>query len=124
MSTDQQTEQIRKRLQDERTALQGQLDALSIQNEDNQVDDYGSGHHPGDDATELFLRQRNIPLRSNAEDTIAAIDGALARLDAGTYGICTRCGRQIDPERLEALSHAELCITCKAEVERERANQV
>jgi DnaK suppressor protein len=45
-------------------------------------------------------------LRSNLRD----VDRALARIDAGTYGTCERCGTAIAPERLEALPWAVLCI--------------
>jgi DnaK suppressor protein len=45
-------------------------------------------------------------LRSNLRD----VDRALARIDAGTYGTCERCGTAIASERLEALPWAVLCI--------------
>jgi RNA polymerase-binding transcription factor DksA len=41
-----------------------------------------------------------------------AIDAALARLRAGTYGICTRCGEAIAPARLTAMPEAPTCIAC------------
>lgn len=43
---------------------------------------------------------------------IAAVRAAIARLDAGDYGICTRCGAEIDPRRLEALPEAAFCVSC------------
>ena len=48
-------------------------------------------------------------LRSNLHD----VQRALTKMDAGTYGICERCGGQISEERLEALPWAVLCIECK-----------
>jgi DnaK suppressor protein len=48
--------------------------------------------------------------RSRAE--IAAIDGALDRLDRGEYGICGNCGRPIPLARLQAMPTAELCLNC------------
>ena len=51
-------------------------------------------------------------LRSNLGD----VDRALAKMDAGTYGTCERCGKPIGPERLEALPWAVLCIDCKQKV--------
>jgi len=48
-------------------------------------------------------------LRSNLHD----VERALAKLDAGTYGTCERCGRAIAPDRLDALPWATLCIDCK-----------
>ena len=38
------------------------------------------------------------------------IDRALARMEAGTYGICSRCGKPIEKARLKALPYADLCI--------------
>lgn len=120
MTIDRSEQAIRHRLEEERAALVAQLDAFPIHNEDNQDDDYGAGQHPADDATELFLRERNIPLRSNSEDLINQIDEALARLDEGHYGICERCGQPIGPERLEAVPYAAYCITCQRIVEEQR----
>jgi RNA polymerase-binding transcription factor DksA len=39
---------------------------------------------------------------------------ALERLDAGTYGICVECGREIGAERLQARPASRTCITCVA----------
>ena len=48
-------------------------------------------------------------LRSNLQD----VERALAKMDAGTYGICERCGNEIARERLEALPWAVLDVDCK-----------
>lgn len=48
----------------------------------------------------------------SAEASIAQIDAALARLDAGCYGVCLSCGRPITPARLAARPTAENCIDC------------
>ncbi len=39
---------------------------------------------------------------------------ALARIDNGTYGICTGCGEPIGRARLEAQPTATTCIACAA----------
>jgi DnaK suppressor protein len=44
--------------------------------------------------------------------TIAEIDAALARLDAGTYGRCTGCQAEIPEERLELRPFARTCVAC------------
>jgi DnaK suppressor protein len=51
-------------------------------------------------------------LRSNLHD----VELALAKLDAGTYGTCERCGQPIAPERLAAIPWALLCVDCKRKV--------
>lgn len=48
-------------------------------------------------------------LRSNLHD----VELAMAKIDAGTYGACERCGNPIGTERLEAIPWALLCIDCK-----------
>ncbi|MEZ5419715.1 MAG: TraR/DksA family transcriptional regulator [Vicinamibacterales bacterium] len=42
----------------------------------------------------------------------AAIQAALRRIDAGTYGQCARCGRAVGDARLQALPFATTCVTC------------
>jgi RNA polymerase-binding transcription factor DksA len=51
---------------------------------------------------------------------LAAIDRALARMDAGTYGDCSRCGNPIAPARLRALPAADHCIRCAEKLGRGR----
>ncbi|MFK4761414.1 TraR/DksA family transcriptional regulator [Microbacterium sp. ZW T5_45] len=51
-------------------------------------------------------------LSDAAAAKLRQIDDALARLDAGIYGICARCGDPIPPARLEARPFAEHCVAC------------
>ena len=113
------TDAIRKRLEEDRKSLEEQIDTLQLANDEGQADDYGVGHHYGDDATDTMLRARTFPLRDNAEDLIAEIDAAMARLDDGSYGTCARCGQQIDPARLAARPAAIYCINCQGIVDQE-----
>ena len=64
-------------------------------------------------ASHVFEQQRDLALRDHNEQHLAAIDAAIARLDAGTYGRCTSCHQPIAPERLEARPWAALCIDCQ-----------
>lgn len=64
-------------------------------------------------ASHVVDQQRDLALREHHEQHLAAVEEALARLDDGTYGRCTECGRPIAPERLEALPWAALCIDCQ-----------
>lgn len=47
---------------------------------------------------------------------IVSVKRALARIEAGTYGKCVRCGAEIASERLEARPEAALCIECAQRV--------
>jgi len=64
-------------------------------------------------ATHVFEQQRDLALRDRNQQHLAAIDAAIARLDAGTYGRCTACHQPISAERLAALPAAALCIDCQ-----------
>jgi DnaK suppressor protein len=48
---------------------------------------------------------------------MAAIQAALARLDAGTYGICDTCGETISAARLTAMPMAHRCVACQERLE-------
>jgi RNA polymerase-binding transcription factor DksA/uncharacterized protein (DUF302 family) len=55
---------------------------------------------------------------------IAAIDAALERIDAGTYGACVDCGKAIEPARLAAAPEASRCTGCQSEAEKRRGARV
>jgi RNA polymerase-binding protein DksA len=63
-------------------------------------------------ATHVFEQQRDLALRDRARIQLDQVDGALARLAAGTYGSCTNCGKPIATERLEAIPWTPVCIDC------------
>jgi DnaK suppressor protein len=64
-------------------------------------------------ASHVFEQQRDLALRERAEQHLAEVDAALARIEAGTYGRCTSCGRPVGSERLAALPWAAHCIECQ-----------
>lgn len=47
-------------------------------------------------------------------EEIEAIEAALGRIEAGTYGQCAKCGETIPTRRLEAVPFARTCIACAA----------
>lgn len=69
-------------------------------------------------ATHVFEQQRDLALRERNEEHLAQVEAALRRLDDGTFGTCTNCGRPIAPERLEAIPWAAHCIDCQRRVGR------
>lgn len=67
-------------------------------------------NHPADIASEMFEREKDLALYSLDRETLKEIDQALARMEEGTYGLCSVCGKVIPEERLEALPQS---LTCK-----------
>ncbi|MFT3914687.1 MAG: TraR/DksA C4-type zinc finger protein [Anaeromyxobacteraceae bacterium] len=72
---------------------------------------------PADRATAEEVRARSVRLHDRELRLEEKVRGALARLEAGTFGRCTACGGPIPPERLRARPITDLCVTCKAEAE-------
>jgi RNA polymerase-binding transcription factor len=64
-------------------------------------------------ASQVFEQQRDLALRDKNQLHLEAVEAAIARVDAGTFGTCIRCGRPIAAERLEALPWAAHCIDCQ-----------
>jgi RNA polymerase-binding protein DksA len=75
-------------------------------------------NHLAETATVTLDREIDYTLEENSTRMLAAIDASLKRIDDGTYGMCTSCGREIAEQRLEAYPWASLCIDCKREAER------
>lgn len=68
--------------------------------------------HDPEGATLAFERSQSDALLRQAEQRLADIAAALARIEAGTYGVCAVCGRPIAKGRLRARPHASTCIDC------------
>ena len=51
-------------------------------------------------------------LADAATTELRQVEDALARVAAGTYGVCMSCGHPIPAARLEARPFAELCVPC------------
>jgi len=66
-------------------------------------------NHLADIATETIDREIDYTLEENSGNVLREIEGALKRIDDGSFGICAACGKPIEPERLEYLPWATLC---------------
>lgn len=106
----------RAELNARRTAYREQVDRLSA-----AAEELALAHEPPDLADEEGFaeagslhveRDRVLSLAARARARIEQIDGALRRLDAGTYGACRTCRQPIPIARLEALPEATQCVSC------------
>jgi RNA polymerase-binding transcription factor len=116
------TDKFRVRLEEERRRVVDAIDNLHTENPGSLSDETEErsflDNHLGDVATATFDREMANTLEENSTHVLTEIDGALARIDEGTYGVCERCGESIGEERLEALPWATLCIEDKRKQER------
>lgn len=65
-----------------------------------------------DQATELENLDVLFALDREGRQALREVSAALARLEAGEYGTCMRCGGPIAKARLQALPTAETCMDC------------
>ncbi len=68
-------------------------------------------NHPADTATDLSDRGRQAALDIHQQDELLQIYSALDAIEAGTYGNCKVCGKEIPAERLEAIPTTLFCIS-------------
>jgi DnaK suppressor protein len=76
---------------------------------DGSPADAGLTQHPADVGTDVANRMESEGLARTVELQRRRVQDALDRLDAGTYGRCAVCGREIDDERLEARPEVATC---------------
>ena len=77
--------------------------ALAHDDEDTELDE-------ADVSSELTEADREEALAEAAEERRAEALAALARIEAGTYGICVDCGNKIAEERLSFRPEAARCL--------------
>lgn len=111
--TKTQLRAIREELVSEREGLLAQVEDLDAEADVNNWREGGFDDDPADAGSASFERETAQSLSNHARKLLQEIDDALRRMDAGTYGVCENCGERIEPERLEALPYARLCLECK-----------
>ncbi len=115
-------DRFREALVEERQRVAAAIENLHDEHPGSMAEDSGEDavfdNHLADTATETYDRELDYTLEENSEHVLADIDAALKRIETGTYGTCTSCGKDIGEERLEARPWATLCIGCQRERER------
>ena len=67
---------------------------------------------------DIHERGKTLGLIQALENKVKSIEKVLRLAEEGTYGICEKCGKRIDPARLRALPYSTLCVKCKSQMER------
>ena len=107
--------ELRELLKREQARLNRELDQLKAEMQSSSEGREGSPFGKREEgATEAFELEKSLALEKKHADALAEINRALAKCEAGTYGICDVCGQKIELARLEALPQASLCLSCKA----------
>ena len=114
--TEEKIAQFKQQLLDEKTKLEAEREQYAgPDREDSEKGASGelSGadmNNPGDQATDLFDRERDQTAIENFDRMLAKVNRALAKIDEGTYGLSDIDGTPIPEARLEALPYANLTV--------------
>lgn len=107
-----------------RDEIQVELDRLGQEMQwlgaDQETERGGLGNHLAEDGSNVMEQERISTVSADLEDVMNQINAALHRIEQGTYGTCQRCGRPINPERLEAFPYVAYCIECQSYLERQQ----
>jgi DnaK suppressor protein len=107
-------QRFRSLLLEERERTMAAIEFLHEENPGSLEDETGEqtqvDNHMADAASGTYDRELDYSLEGGATTVVRLIDDALARIEAGTYGTCRVCGREIGEERLEARPWSDLCI--------------
>ena len=109
-------EKYQKRLEDERDRLEAIIEEARQEMEEARLTESSSERSPDPGNAEAgsmkFEYEKELSMQQNSIDLLHKVQHALARIDAGEYGICESCGNDIPVARLDALPYATLCVNC------------
>jgi RNA polymerase-binding protein DksA len=102
-------EKITNKLQSLRSELIQRINAIDV-----------DMHHKKEPVEKDFAEQATqrendevlSAIDEEAQQTVILIDAALARIEDGSYGLCSQCGEEIPVKRLEALPYVTTCVKC------------
>jgi DnaK suppressor protein len=95
-------------------ALTEQRDELSIRISERRTEVH-IDREPDDEAAQASdssTKEMAVATLERERRTLSEIEGALARIRKGVYGICASCGEPIPDARLKALPWARVCVRC------------
>jgi DnaK suppressor protein len=106
-------ETLRKALESDRQAAISDLREYGADPDNERVHRIeGVDDNFADLAAATAERSEAYALIERTRQRLSAVEAALAKMDAGTYGICEDCGRPIAEARLEARPLSVRCVEC------------
>jgi len=107
--------ELYEQLKKEQIRLRSELQRLKA--EEKSADEQREGSPFGkreEGATEAFELEKRMALEKRLTGSLAEVEHAIKKYEAGIYDTCDICGNTIEMARLEALPQASLCLQCKA----------
>jgi DnaK suppressor protein len=99
---------------EEREKLVHQLAELGANDRGELTGSVEFGEGFADAAAATAERSEVLGLVENLKTMVEDVDEALERIEAGTYGQCKGCGKDIGAARMEFRPTSRYCVDCKA----------
>jgi DnaK suppressor protein len=117
--TDAELAEVRAELEAEAAGLRREISQAESQIAARLGDTVAeAGDDEADASSKVFEREHELALTHNSRELLEQTERALARIEAGPYGVCESCGEPIGKARLLAFPRATLCVECKQRQER------
>jgi DnaK suppressor protein len=110
---------LRKMLSERRREIQAEVQSRMRDGRTDRPNDVRDEVEASDADIQGDIELALLQMRA---ETLTRIDAALVRLDAGKYGSCFECEREIAEPRLRALPFAVRCQACEERREEEQGH--
>jgi DnaK suppressor protein len=107
--TKKETEKYRRALVEKKASLSQEM----VKNKDaGQENSEEITQDIADKASSSYTKEFLFSLSDGERVLLQQIDQALARIEEGSYGLCTNCSNPIPEKRLEAVPWTPYCVDC------------
>lgn len=110
-------EELKEKLEKQRDSLQQELKSFAT--EDKNLKHNWDARYPNrengnmeEEADEAQEYDNLLSLEHNLELRLKDINQALEKIENNKYGVCEKCGKEIDEKRLQACPEAKFCMDC------------
>lgn len=109
--------ELREKLESQKNSLEKELENFA--KKDDQPKGDWQTRYPNrengtmeEEADEVQEYGNMLPVEYNLELKLKDVNSALEKIKKGKYGICEKCGKEIDERRLQACPEAKTCLKC------------
>ncbi|MEK7562750.1 MAG: TraR/DksA C4-type zinc finger protein [Patescibacteria group bacterium] len=111
-------EELKAKLEKEKESLEKELKSFAT--EDKDLKHNWDAKYPNrengnmeEEADEMQEYDNLVSLEHNLELKLRNVNSALEKIKNNKYGVCEKCGKDIEEARLGAVPEAKLCMKCK-----------
>jgi len=107
------------KLKEHKTKLENELASFAKKDPktpgdyDTVFPDAGTSQSSDEEAAKFAAYDSTLPVEYALELRLVEVNKAIDKIKNGAYGQCEKCGKEIDPKRLEAMPEAKSCVNCQ-----------